>query len=102
MPKTTKHKKVTVTRSSGNVFADLALANASAELAKGKLLVALAGAIQAKGLKQTEAARLLGLTQPKISKLLRGDNAGTDVISVDAHKISRGSPDNARFAVKIP
>ncbi len=76
MREITKHKKVTVTRGSGNVFADLGLPNAGAELAKGKLIVALAGAIQAKGLKQTEAARLLGLTQPKISKLLRGDSRG--------------------------
>lgn len=76
MRKTTRTKKITVTHGSGNVFADLGFPNATAELAKGKLIVALAGAIQAKGLKQTDAAHLLGLTQPKVSKLLRGDSRG--------------------------
>jgi predicted XRE-type DNA-binding protein len=68
--------KVPVTRGSGNVFADLRLPNAAAELAKAKLVIALATEIRTQGLKQADAAQKLGLTQPKISKLLHGDTSG--------------------------
>ena len=65
-----------VTRGSGNVFADLRLPNAAAELTKAKLVLALAAEIRAQGLKQSDAAQKLALTQPKISRLLRGDTRG--------------------------
>jgi predicted XRE-type DNA-binding protein len=68
--------KITVTPGSGNIFADLRLPNAPAELAKAKLVIALATEIRTQGLKQADAAHKLGLTQPKISKLLRGDTSG--------------------------
>jgi predicted XRE-type DNA-binding protein len=67
---------IAVTRGSGNIFADLRLPNASAELAKAKLVIALAAEIRAQGLKQADAAQKLGLSQPKISRLLRGDTSG--------------------------
>ncbi len=67
-------KKVPLTRSSGNVFRDLGFSPDEAEYLKvrAELLVNLQKAITARGLKQAEAAELLGVTQPRVSDLMRG------------------------------
>ncbi len=57
--------------SSGNVFADLGLPNSGQELLKAKLTIQLFRLIKARGLTQTEAARLLGTTQAQVSALMR-------------------------------
>ena len=44
--------------SSGNVFADIGLANADEHLVKAKLVYKIDGLMKARGLKQAEAARL--------------------------------------------
>lgn len=69
-----KEEAVTVSRSSGNVFADLGFANPEEELAKAKLASALAQVIRGRGLSQT--AGVLGVDQPTVSKLLRGRTGG--------------------------
>ncbi|MBC5804633.1 MAG: transcriptional regulator [Candidatus Eremiobacter antarcticus] len=76
--------KISVECGSGNVFADLRLRGPEAHLAKAQLIVALAAEIKSRGLRQVQVARQLGLTQPKISKLLSGDTSGfsTDKITV--------------------
>lgn len=58
---------ITWTEGSGNVFADLELPGAEEKLAKAKLAFKLNQIIAQKGLKQSEAAKLLGVDQPKIS-----------------------------------
>ena len=45
-------------------------------LVKARLVSEIAEIIQKRGLTQVEAAKLLGLTQPKISALLRGQFRG--------------------------
>lgn len=62
--------------SSGNVFADLGLDAPEEELAKAELTAKIAEIIEAKGLTQAVAARLLGVDQPKVSALLRGKLTG--------------------------
>jgi predicted XRE-type DNA-binding protein len=57
--------------SSGNVFADLGLPNAKQEMLKAKLTVQIYKLLKARRLKQSEAARLLGTTQPQVSALMR-------------------------------
>lgn len=57
--------------SSGNVFADLGFPNAEEELAKAKLTLAIHLILKERGLTQTEAAELLGTTQPQVSALMR-------------------------------
>ncbi len=59
-------------RGTGNVYADLGFANADQMLVKAELAAAIASILARRGLKQAEAAELLGLTQPKLSNLLRG------------------------------
>ncbi len=62
-----------VERGSGNVFADLGLPDADAHLLKAGLVSRIDAIIRQRSLTQTEAARLLGLSQPDVSRLLRGD-----------------------------
>jgi len=59
-----------VTRSSGNVFADLGLRNAAEKQTRVRLAVAIRQIIQSRRLSQTAAAKLLGINQPKISALM--------------------------------
>jgi phage-related protein/predicted XRE-type DNA-binding protein len=65
-----------VTRSSGNVFADLGFDKPAEELAKAKLVSALAKVIRGRQLAQTQVADILGVDQPTVSKLLRGRTGG--------------------------
>lgn len=70
---------VEVTPGSGNVFADLGLPDADEMYAKAMLSILIARTIRDRNLTQTEAARLLGTTQPKISDLLRGRLTGFSI-----------------------
>ena len=63
----------TVERGSGNVFADLGLPDADTHLLKADLVARIDAIVRQRGITQTEAARLLGLSQPDVSRLLRGD-----------------------------
>ena len=69
-------------RSSGNVFRDLGFSPDEAEYLKirAELMVNLQKVIMARGLKQAEAAELLGVTQPRVSDLMRGR---IDLFSID-------------------
>ena len=58
---------------SDNVFADLGLPNAEEHLVKASLVYKIDALIKQRGLKQIEAAELLGVKQPDVSKMLRGD-----------------------------
>ena len=75
---------VKVTRSSGNVFRDVGFAAEQAEhlLVRSDLLIQLQKAIDSRGVKQAEAAKILKVTQPRVSDLLRGriDLFSTDML----------------------
>ena len=65
-----------ITRGHRNVYADLGMPNPEGMLVKAKLVAAIAEIIAQRGLSQASAAELLGLTQPKLSNLLRGQFRG--------------------------
>jgi predicted XRE-type DNA-binding protein len=67
------------TRSSGNVFADLGLRNPEEALAKAELAHKIATLIGKRNLTQIQAAKVLGIDQPKISALLRGKLSGFSI-----------------------
>ena len=71
-----------VTKSSGNVFRDLGFPPEEAEYLRIRsyLMVEIRKLIEARGLTQARAARLLGVTQPRISDLVRGK---IDLFSID-------------------
>ena len=58
---------------SGNVFADLGRPGADAHLLKAELVSRIDALVRRRGITQAEAGRLLGLAQPDVSRLLRGD-----------------------------
>lgn len=65
--------------SSGNVFADLGFPNPEEHLQKILLLRRLDAVLKERGLTQTQAAELLGIDQPGLSRLLRGAVRGTSL-----------------------
>ena len=67
-----KMKKMKIERGSENVFADLGRPDAETHLLKAELVTRIDQIIRQRRLKQVEAAKLLGLSQPDVSCLLRG------------------------------
>jgi predicted XRE-type DNA-binding protein len=65
-------KKSHVTLGSGNVFKDLGLKNPEELLAKAKLAARIVQILEERTLSQTQAAKLLGIDQPKVSLIYRG------------------------------
>jgi predicted XRE-type DNA-binding protein len=61
-------------KSSGNVFRDLGFGAEEAEnlRIRADLMIQLTRLIEARGLTQAAAAKLMGVTQPRISDLVRG------------------------------
>ena len=68
--------QVPVIESSGNVFADLGIAEPDEELAKAQLASLIRDTIKRRRLTQAEAAALTGLDQPKVSALVNGRLGG--------------------------
>ena len=64
---------IEIEMSSGNVFADVGLPDADKLKIKSGLVVEITKAVRNLGLSQEEAGRRMGLPQPKLSGLLRGD-----------------------------
>ena len=62
-----------VEASSGNVFADLGLPGAAQLKIKSGLAIEITRAVRRLGLTQQEAGRRMGISQAKVSGLLRGD-----------------------------
>src|ERR1700731_2785713 len=100
-------KKLDYETGSGNVFADIGLPNAQEYLVKAQLVSKIDGLMKARGLKQVAAAKLFGVKQPDVSKMLRGDfrqfsverllrflvALGQDVdIAVKPHRGARSAP----------
>lgn len=63
-----------ITPSTGNVFVDLGFdpAEAAVMALRTELMVRIEMQLEARKLTQLEAAKLLGITQPRVSKLMRG------------------------------
>jgi predicted XRE-type DNA-binding protein len=71
-----------ITPSSGNVFRDLGFGEDEAEhlRLRSTLMIAVRKLIEERSLTQAQAARLFGVTQPRISNLVRGR---IDLFSID-------------------
>lgn len=66
-------------KSSGNVYEDLGFEDSGEMLVKAQLVVTIKGLIDSKGLTQMQAAEIIGLPQPKLSRLLNGQFRGVSV-----------------------
>lgn len=72
MKRNSRKRSTVVTPGSENVFADLRLPRADEALTKARIAHELCELIRRDGLNQVEAARRLGVDQPKVSALMRG------------------------------
>jgi predicted XRE-type DNA-binding protein len=59
-----------------NVYEQLGFPDASEMLVKAQLVTQIAEILRERGWSQQQAAKVLGLTQPKLSKMLRGQFRG--------------------------
>jgi predicted XRE-type DNA-binding protein len=64
-----RSKDIPITVGTGNVFADLGLPDAAERQTKTRLAMSVNGLLDARKLKQREAAQVLGIPQPKVSAL---------------------------------
>src|SRR5208337_2505550 len=69
-------KDIKFQEGSGNVFADIGVRDPEESLVRAKLAKQIVELIQKKGLRQNEVAEILGVDQPKVSKLVRGRISG--------------------------
>lgn len=71
--KAAEHDAVPIERGTGNVFADLGRPEAELHLLKAELVTRIDEIIRTRRLTQVQAAKLVGLSQPDVSRLLRGN-----------------------------
>ena len=88
MPKRTslKHEP-----STGNVFADLGVADAGEHLIKAGLVVRIDRTIRQRKLTQAGAAEIIGIDQPKISAMLAGQFRGYSVERLTRFLVALGA-----------
>jgi predicted XRE-type DNA-binding protein len=72
-------KRMRSERSSGNVFSDLGLPHPEQELLKARLTLQIYRLIKARGLKQADAGKILGIRQPHVSALMRNRSGSFSV-----------------------
>ena len=69
-------RRIPVEKGSGNVYADLGYPDSDTMLVKAQLVAKIAEIVQRRALTQAQTAEILGLTQPKVSALLKGQFRG--------------------------
>ena len=67
---------IEIEEGSGNVYTDLDIPDADEMLVKAQLATKIGEIIKGRAWTQQEAAEVLGMTQPKLSKMLRGQFRG--------------------------
>ncbi len=72
-------KEVKIERGGGNVFVDLDRPDAEVHLLKADLVTRIDTIIRERDIKQVDAAKILGMSQPDVSRLLRGNFRGYSV-----------------------
>lgn len=106
--KTKRTEEVEFEMSSGNVFADIGIENPEEELTKAKLVWEIELIIKKEKLTQAEAAKLMGINQPKVSALIRRKLDGFSVerlihflnsLGQDIDIIVKQKPSNRKQAV---
>ena len=74
--------RISIQKSSGNVFLDIGIPRAQAAhlQIRSQMMIELTRLIEKNSLTQKAAAKLMGVTQPRVSDLVRGN---IDVFSID-------------------
>jgi predicted XRE-type DNA-binding protein len=92
-------RRQSVTRSRGNVYADAGFPDPEADMAKAEIVMAIGEIIERRRLTQKAAATLMGLSQPDVSKLLRGIFDGYSLERL--FRLMRALGSNVNVAIKI-
>jgi predicted XRE-type DNA-binding protein len=74
-----RNSKIRVKEGSGNIFADLGFANPEREEIKARLTLQIYRLIKGRGLTQAQAGEVLGIKQPHVSSLMRGQSGAFSV-----------------------
>ena len=74
-----KKRGIGVQDSSGDVFRDLGFTNPERERIKASLTLDIYRIVKDRGLTQAEAATILGIKQPHVSSLVRGNSGNFSV-----------------------
>lgn len=74
-----RNAKIRVKKSRGNIFADLGFANPAREELKAHLTLQIYRLIKKRGLTQAQAGEVLGIRQPHVSSLMRGQSGSFSV-----------------------
>ena len=69
-----KKARARVTEGTGNVFSDLGFPNAQHEQLKAHFTLRIYRLIKERGMTQTQAGEILGIKQPHVSALMRGQS----------------------------
>ena len=75
----TKNSKIRIKEGSGNVFRDLGFPNSEREQLKARLTLQIYRLIKDRGLTQAKAGQILGIKQPHVSGLMRGQSGNFSV-----------------------
>src|SRR5215831_7138226 len=67
-----KKREAAIRRGTHNVFADLGFPDADTHLLKAQLMSRVQDTMEDRQLNQTEAARITGVSQPDLSRMLNG------------------------------
>ncbi len=90
-------KQTEVVIGSGNTFSDIGLPGAQTHLAKADICRLICSIIKKRKLSQSDAAALLGIDQPKISKLMRGNLSGFSTERLLKYVLALGRNVNIRI-----
>jgi len=71
--------RIPVKESTGNIFADLGFVNPEREQLKARLTLQIYRLVKQRGLTQAEAGEVLGIKQPHVSSLMRGQSGAFSV-----------------------
>jgi predicted XRE-type DNA-binding protein len=74
-----KKRRIQVKEGSGNVFRDLGFPNPEREQVKARLTLQIYRLIKERGLTQAAAGEILGIKQPHVSALMRGQSGNFSV-----------------------
>ena len=79
-------------RESMNVYEQLGFPDAKEMLVKAQLVPQIAEILRERGWSQQQAAKVLGMTQPKLSKMLRGQFRGISEMKMMDCLVRLGRP----------
>lgn len=113
MKKVRREQGIAVENGSKNVYADLGYPDSDTMLVKARLAAKIAEIVKRRALTQAQAAAILGLTQPKVSDLLKGRFRGISEhrllecltrLGRDVHIVIKPAPrsrSNGRFRLSV-